>query len=468
MSQLFSLESEQAALGALLFDNNVYWDLSFLEADHFHDPVHALIFDASRILITQGRLASPVSVDAALSSAKGYLDAGGREYLETIASSVPATSGAGDYGRVVRDFAFARSLKATGEEIAQRAAQTSLVDTVETQIAEAEKALGRLAEGAMGADQAKLIADDLPELLEAALTPGDRVTGIPTGLSAFDDLNGGFQPGELVVIAGRPSMGKTALALCLMRACAVRGRAVFFASLEMEHKAVALRFLSDAVRDAFAAPYRDLLARRPRFTDREIEGLREYARVLREAPLVVDCTPRASALQIAAGARRAFRNMKARGVQPGMIVVDYLQLMQRDPSLRSDLAVGENVAEMKALAKSLNAPLILLSQLNRSVEAREDKRPHLGDLRESGNIEEHADIVAFILRPEYYEETKEYANAAARDAALADVRGVMKLFVDKNRNGPKRTLSFDVDIACNAVRDAGALYPRQEFDWGAS
>ncbi|MEM6413180.1 MAG: DnaB-like helicase C-terminal domain-containing protein [Pseudomonadota bacterium] len=463
-SRLFSLESEQAVLGALLFDNAIFFDVAFLKTDHFYDPVHQLIFDALSRLIRSGQLASPITLHTHLSSSEGFKEAGGRHYLEKILQSVPAISSAVDYAKVVQSQYQARALYQLGAEITKAAAQTSLGHGVQQQLAEAERKVAEIAQDALG-DTVKLAAQDSDHWLADAFSKEAGVVGIETGLSAIDTLMSGLQRGELTVIAARPGMGKSALVISIMRHAALNGIACHFNSIEMTRRMIWARLLSDEIRNfnVQRVEYKSLLRRGAYFDDQQRDALQSVQEVMQRLPLRVD-EGKADVLQVAAGARQTFRELakgsKGPKAKPGLIVVDYLQLMQRDPSLRSDLAVGENAAGLKALAKELEVPVVLLSQLNRQVENREDKRPTLADLRESGNIEEHADVVGFLLRPEYYSARKEFESNEDRIREMADVRGVLRLIIDKFKNGPTDELVLDVDIACNAVRDAGVLYPQ--------
>jgi replicative DNA helicase len=253
-------------------------------------------------------------------------------------------------------------------------------------------------------------------------------------------------------------MGKTALALSIARGACINGAGVHIASMEMSRKKLWHRMLSDVARDATTLPYQSL-GRRGFYGDQR-DALTAARDVVAAMPLYVDDQSGRSPEQVAAAARRSKRLLEARGFPLGLIVVDYLQLMPLDRAYASNpaVAIGLQTKVMKALAEHLDCTVMLLSQLSRAVENRDDKRPQLSDLRQSGEIEQDADIVGLLLRPEYYLERSETAS----DEDRADVRGVLKLFIDKNRHGETGVVNLDCDIACNAVRDAGALYPTMQ------
>lgn len=456
---LYSLESEQAVLGAILFDNFLYHEIAgFLNYKHFFDPVHGLIFEACSKLIRAHAMASPVSVAASLDGAPGFTEAGGKDYLERCAACVPSSVGAKDYARVVFEYAQRRGLAELGAKMAARASAGTFSDEVGSQMADAERAIRELAEAGIERKTEWLGTSADQWLAEAEAADG-RIPGAPTGLSDLDRAIGGFQSGSLFVLAGRPSMGKSALGLGLARAAALQGFGVHIASMEMDRKKLWARMLSDLARDMSGIPYSEIGARK--FFNDEGEILHGVNDILKDMPIAVDQRSGPSAEQVAASARRSMRKFEAKGVRLGLVVVDYLQLMALDRSFAGNpsIAIGLQTKAMKALAEDLGCTVLLLSQLSRGVEGREGNRPTLSDLRQSGEIEQDADIVGFILRPEYYLERQEKPD----EDELRQARGVLRLFLDKNRNGPIASLKFDCDIACNAVRPWGTFHCRLNF-----
>ena len=450
-----SIESEQAVLGAILFDNEVFYKVSaYLQTEHFYDQIHALVYDACRTLIEQGRLASPVTVDAHLSISDGYRDAGGRQYLERMAASVPATSSAHDYARVVFDLAVYRGLMHIGGDIIDRARRAALDDAPDEQLQDAERQLYELAEKGHYGKGFKTFRSALIEAVDvadAALKRGGGLSGIATGLEDLDNMMGGLHPSDLIILAGRPAMGKSSLAVNVavnvararLRAIAEgresedeTGGVVGFFSLEMSADQIAMRILSEMSE----VPSNEI--RRGTIDEAQFERIYHRARELDTLPFHIDDTGGLSIAQVAARARRLKRQ---KGLD--LIVVDYLQLLSGS-TRKGDSRVQE-ITEisvgLKALAKELHVPVLALSQLSRGVEARDDKRPLLSDLRESGSIEQDADIVLFVYREEYYLRRSEPKSGEEEGAQIShakwlermeQARGIAEVIIAKQRHGP--------------------------------
>lgn len=446
----FNLDAEQAVLGALLFDNEVLYRVqSFLKAEHFYDPIHQLIFDAGGALIGGGRLASPLMVDNYLAASEGYREAGGRRYLEQLASNVPATASAVDYARVVFDLSVARGLIKIGGDMIDRAATANLDDEPARQLQDAEQALYKLAETGKyggGFKSFRSAIADAIDIAEQAIKRGGGLAGVATGLRDLDQMMGGLHPSDLIIIAGRPSMGKSALAtnIAVNAARAYKpvrqpdgaikadeGAVVGLFSLEMSADQLATRIISEFAR----VPSNEI--RRGEIDQEQFDRIYHASKDLEGLPLYIDDTGGLTIAQLAARARRLKRQ---HGL--GLLVIDYLQLLSGSSRV-SDGRVQE-VTEismgLKALAKELAVPVIALAQLSRQVESRDDKRPQLADLRESGSIEQDADAVLFIYREDYYlkrseprEGTPEHADWEARVNA---VRGVAEVIIGKQRHGP--------------------------------
>jgi len=397
-------------------------------------------------------------VDASLAASPGYIEAGGRKYLEQLAANVPSTAGAPDYARVVFDMSVRRGLISVGSELIGRARDASLEDAPAAQLAEAEQALYKLAETGKyggGFKSFRTAIAEAIDLADAAVQRDGGLAGVSTGLRDLDHTLGGLHPSDLIILAGRPSMGKTALAtnIGLNAARAYRaerqadgtiktmdGAVVGLFSLEMAAEQLATRIIAEVSN----VPSNEI--RRGEIDPDQFERIYHAARELESLPLYIDDTGGLSIAQLAARARRLKRQ---HGL--GLLIVDYLQLLTGGAK-RNDGRVQE-ITEismgLKALAKELNVPIIALSQLSRQVEQRDDKRPQLADLRESGSIEQDADVVMFVYREEYYlkrmeprEGTEEHAKWSSDcDAA----RGVAEVIVGKQRHGPigKVELAFE-------------------------
>lgn len=293
--------------------------------------------------------------------------------------------------------------------------------------------------------------------------------GISTGLASLDETIGGYRGGELIVVGGRPSMGKTVIGTSAAIAAARSGLGVYFASLEMPRDQLRARVLCDLARDEHRIEYNAMMAGRLSQTD--IGALTRSADVLKALPIIVDERGALTAAQISLGARRAARQFESMDTRLGMVVVDYLQLMALDSQWKGDKnnGVGANSAALKQLAKDYDCAVVLLSQLNRSVESRDDKRPMMSDLRDSGSIEQDADVVMFPFRREYYlarevDQAKSDAKRIDLKADLDACRKRISLIIEKQRNGPRGTLEADCDIGTSSIRDRGVIRPEVSRD----
>jgi replicative DNA helicase len=416
-----SIEAEQSVLGGLLLDNAA-WDkiADLVTAGDFYRHDHRLIYQAIGRLLDASKPADVVTVFEALQSAGRIDDAGGLPYLTALAQNTPSAANIRRYAEIVRDRAILRRLVTVGEEIATSALNPQGRDT-KTILDEAESKIFQIAEeGARGrqgfVEMDRLltqVVERIQELFERA-HPSD-VTGVPTGFTDLDSKTAGLQPGDLIIVAGRPSMGKTSFALNIAEHVALdHGMPVAVFSMEMGASQLALRLLSSVGR------IDQQRLRTGRLQDDDWPKLTAAIEKLHEAQFFIDETPALNAIDLRARARRLARTCG----RLGMIVVDYLQLM-------SATSVGENRAteiseisrSLKALAKELKVPVVALSQLNRTVETRTDKRPVMSDLRESGAIEQDADVILFIYRDEVY-------NPDTPD------KGVAEIIIGKQRNGP--------------------------------
>ncbi|QBX37238.1 replicative DNA helicase [Brevundimonas sp. S30B] len=455
-----NLEAESALLGILLFDNEKLEAIGGqLRPEHFHEPYHQAIFHALRSEAGAGRLADPTLIAGTLVSHPAHQDYGGYKYLAALMEKSPPAPAARDYARQIYDLAVRRDLSRLGDSLKVQA--HNFDQTAVAHIADAEGVLFGLAESGdkaqaivpFAAASARAVA-----MAEAAFKRDGKLSGISTGLVDLDRKLGGLHPSDLLILAGRPSMGKTALATNIAFHVArsyvwepddgapsgrrtVDGGRVFFGSLEMSAEQLAARILSersgvpgDRIRKGEADAH-------------EIRLYADAATELSSIPLFIDPT---GGINIQKFCARARRHHRQHGID--LIVVDYLQLMT------TDLAGGNRTQEvgiitgaLKALAKELNVPVLALSQLSRQVEQREDKRPMLSDLRESGSIEQDADCVMFVYRDAYYQARKEPRENTPEHLAWSDemahVDGLAEVIVGKQRHGPIGTvrLSFDED-----------------------
>ena len=450
-----NVEAEQALLGAILINNEAFYRVSdFLEPQHFFEPVHRVIFEVAAQLIRANKVANPVTIKTFLPSDLAIGDINLAQYLARLAADATTIINAEDYGRTVHDLALRRSLIGIGEDMVNVAYDATVEQTPRTQIEDVEKRLFDLAEhgaydgGFHAFETALYNAIDMASL---AYKRDGHLSGLSTGLADLDRLMGGLQTSDLVILAGRPGMGKTALATNIAfnvaRAWAgevqpdgsmktVNGGIVGFFSLEMSSEQLATRIIAEQSGVSSAS------IRRGRITEAEFEQIVSVAREMNKVPLYVDQTGGLSIAQLAARARRLKRQ---RGLD--LLVVDYIQLMQGSSRKGSDNRVQE-VTEitnnLKALAKELNVPILALSQLSRQVENRDDKRPQLSDLRESGSIEQDADVVLFVFREEYYLKNKEPKPGTIEyetwQKEMEMVHGVAEVIIGKQRHGPTGTV----------------------------
>jgi len=416
-----SVEAEQSVLGGLLLDNSA-WDriADRLIGEDFYRHDHRLIFQHISRLIEQSRPADAITVYEALQTSGKAADAGGLVYLNSLAQNTPSAANIRRYAEIVRERAVLRRLITVGEEVASSALNPQGREAKQI-LDEAETKVFQIAEqGARDRGGFQKLEPLLTKVVERIQELFDRgnssdVTGVPSGFHDLDSKTAGFQEGDLIIIAGRPSMGKTALALNIGQHVAIdMGMPVAVFSMEMGAEQLAMRLLGSVGRiDAQRL-------RTGRLTDEDWPKLSEAIERMHAAPLHIDETPALSSLDLRARARRLAREYG----KLGLIVVDYLQLMSANSAGENRATeISEISRSLKGLAKELKVPVIALSQLNRTVEQRQDKRPVMSDLRESGAIEQDADVILFIYRDEVY-------NPESPD------KGIAEIIIGKQRNGP--------------------------------
>ena len=415
-----NLEAESSVLGGILLENEaINRVLEVLTPEDFYRESHRRIFRAMIEICDRSEPVDLITLSDFL-KAKGDLEVvGGSAYLASLASAIPTSANIHFYARIVREKAIRRYLISAATEIATRGYEDQ--ENVDEYLDEAEKVIFDISEKRVRGSFVmigEMIRDSI-KMVERLYERKEMVTGVPSGFKDLDRLTAGFQPSDLIVIAGRPSMGKTALCLNIATHAAFGGHGVAVFSLEMAKEQLVLRMLCSEARIDHSKVRSGYLA------DREFPALVMAAGRLAETPIYIDDTPAISVLELRAKARRLVRD---RDKKIGLIIVDYLQLMRGSRSAPNrEQEISEISRSMKALAKELNIPVIAVSQLNRRVEDRGDKRPMMADLRESGAIEQDADVIAFIYREVVYNENVDDPNLA-------------EIIVGKQRNGPTGTV----------------------------
>ena len=445
-----SIEAEQQLLGALLTNNDLFDRIaSVIKPDHFYDPVHARIFAVASARISKNNLASPVTLKTFMAEDAGLAELGGPAYLIRLAGAAISAFAVRDYAEMIHDLAIRRELITVGNDIAAKATRVDLESEPKEQIVEAEQKLYALAEQGQtnqGFQSFLTAVTDAVKVANAAYQRDGGLAGVATGLTDLDKKLGGLHPSDLLILAGRPSMGKTSLAtniaFNIARAYkkgitasgeegAIDGGVVGFFSLEMSAEQLATRILSEVAE----IPSNQI--RRGDFTESEFRRIVDAAKELEAAPLFIDDTPALPISQLAARARRLKRT---HGLDA--LFVDYLQLVRGAGRTENRVnEISEITMGLKAIAKELNIPVIALSQLSRQVENREDKRPQLSDLRESGSIEQDSDVVMFVFREEYYKEREkpgdnELDKMVIWQEEMERLHGRAEVVIGKQRHGP--------------------------------
>lgn len=446
-----SLEAEMALLGGLLADARVYDRVSdVVTAAMFADPRHGQIFDAVGRMVESGRAADPVTLKQHFEATRTLDDVGGAEYLARLAGAVVSIAHCRDYAGIVADRWQRRQIMAIAHDLAEGAADLDLDTSPREMMERAEAELADIAaarEIGAGAVQFATWSGRALESIEAAWK-GDRATvGLSLGMTALDAAFGGLRGGEMLVIGGRPSMGKTALAETIAENVAAGGRPVYAASAEMSGDEWATRTLARAAR------VNSWLVRQGRLDADKMQAIIAADRARRELPLYIDDEAAISAAAIRARARRLQRRSGL-----GLVVVDYLQRLSAPRGDGNRVQEVSRIArDLKSLAKQLDVPVVVLCQLSRAVEQRDNKKPQLSDLRETGEIEQEADIVAFLYREEYYlERAKPTGNGeklAMWQTAMDRCRGRADLIVAKHRHGPVGEYPLQFDAATATFSD---------------
>jgi replicative DNA helicase len=449
-----NIELEQALIGCLLLNNEALVRLpDALKAEHFFAPLHRRLFEAIHAANSRNQLATPLTLKTQFEADPDFREVGGFNYLVRLVEDVPNARTIEQFGQALFDLATRRELINVGEGLINDAYDSPLDYTPAQQIEAAERALYGLAEPGKrggGFKSFRTAAAEALRVAEFARKTRGGIPGVPTGFRKLDDKLGGLQTSDLLILAGRPGMGKTALATNMaVNAARAKlndpedGGTVAFFSLEMSAEQLATRIISEVAE----IPLWEI--RRGKVDARDFGRLIEAVTLLENLPLYIDDSPGLSIGQVAARARRMARDKKT-GLD--LVVIDYLQLLEGSSGKRFENRVQEvqDITKgLKNLAKELNIPVLALAQLSRGVDARDDKRPVLSDLRESGSIEQDADAVLFVFREEYYHKSREPDQSDPEwpkwFEKMNRIGGKAEVLIEKHRNGPTGTvrLAFD-------------------------
>ncbi len=450
-----NIEAEQSVIGSILLTNEIFDEINMIiSSKNFYDPMHQKIFGAIENLIYKGLLANPITLKNHFENEKDDLNI--PEYLVKITKFSASSRQAIEYSKLIYDLYVKRELIKISENIIDTAKLNDLEQNGQTIIENSEKALFDLAE--KGSLSSSILKFDEAmrltiEMASNAYKNEEGIVGVPTGLMNLDDRLGGLHKSDLVIIAGRPSMGKTALATNIAFNAARKiqedGKksCIAFFSLEMSSEQLSTRILSEQAR----IKSNDI--RRGRISDEQFDKFIETSKNIAELPLYIDETP---AISIAALSNRARRIKRLHGLD--MVVIDYIQLMRASNFKEGRVQeISEITQGLKALAKELSVPVLALSQLSRAVEMRDDKKPQLADLRESGSIEQDADVVMFVYREAYYLERKEPRPATVEhaewQAKMNEVANLAEIIIGKQRHGPTGNIMLEFEAMFTKFKD---------------
>ena len=452
-----NIEAEQAVIGSILVSNEIFDEINLiLSSNNFYDPIHQKIFSAIENLIFRGMLANPITLKNYFEDEKDDLNV--PDYLVKVTKFSTSIRQAVEYSKIIYDMFVRRELIKISENTIDTAKLNDLSTTGQDIIEDSEKLLYELAE--KGSSHSSLISFDKAlrqtiDMASAAYKNEEGIVGVPTGLRDLDDRLGGLHKSDLIIIAGRPGMGKTALATNIAFNAAQKlqdsGKekaSVAFFSLEMSSEQLSTRILAEQ------SKIKSNDIRRGRISDEQFDRFLETSKNISELPLYIDETP---ALTIAAMSNRARRIKRLHGLD--LIIVDYIQLMRGSLNYKDGRVqeVSEITQGLKAIAKELSIPVVALSQLSRQVEQRDNKKPQLSDLRESGSIEQDADVVMFVYRESYYLENKEPKPATVEhaewQAKMNEVSNLAELIIGKQRHGPTGNVFLEFEAMFTKFKD---------------
>ena len=453
-----NIEAEQSVIGSILVSNDIFDDVSpIINYTKFYDPIHQKIFLAIENLISKGMLANPITLKNYFENDKNLIELEGHEYLVKITKFSTSLRQAIEYAKIIYDMHVRRELIKISEATIDNASNKNIDLPGEKIIEDSEKLLFDLAE--RGSFSKSFVKFDIAlnqtiEMASRAFKSTEGIVGVPTGLTDLDDRLGGLHNQDLVIIGGRPSMGKTALAtnIAFHAAKNIQDKglksSVAFFSLEMSSEQLSTRILSEQSR----IKSNDI--RRGKISEEQFDKFIETSKNISELPLYIDETP---AISIAAISNRARRIKRLFGCE--LVVVDYIQLMKAT-NIRNEgrvQEISEITQGLKAIAKELNVPVLAVSQLSRAVEQRDDKKPQLSDLRESGSIEQDADVVMFVYREAYYLERKEPRPATVEHAEwqvnMNEISNLAEIMISKQRHGPTGNIKVEFESMFTKFRD---------------
>ena len=450
-----NIEAEQSVIGSILLSNEIFDEINILiSSKNFYDPMHQKIFSAIEKLIYSGMLANPITLKNYFENEKDELNV--PEYLVKITKFSTSSRQAIEYSKLIYDLYVKRELIKISENVIDAAKLNDLDNDGQKIIENYEKLLFDLAEKGSFSSTIVKFDEALKQTIEMASSAyknDEGIVGVPTGLTDLDDRLGGLHKSDLVIIAGRPSMGKTALATNIAFYAAKKiqdeGKksSIAFFSLEMSSEQLSTRILAEQSR----IKSNDI--RRGRISEEQFDKFIETSKNITELPLYIDETP---AISIAALSNRARRIKRKYGLD--MVVVDYIQLMSASNYREGRVQeISEITQGLKALAKELSVPVLALSQLSRAVEQRDDKKPQLADLRESGSIEQDADVVMFVYREAYYTERKEPRPATVEhaewQAKMNEVSSLAEIIIGKQRHGPTGNIMLEFEAMFTKFKD---------------
>jgi len=454
-----NIEAEQAVIGSVLVSNDIYDEISpIVDAQKFFDPIHVKIYETIEKLISKGLLANPITLKNHFENNEGLKELGGQEYLIKITKFSTSKKQAIDYANIVQEMHLRRELIKISESVLNEASNNNEVSTTGEEIIQnTEKSLFDLAERGHFNRSFLKFDSALKQTIEMARNAyqnEEGIVGVPTGLTDLDSRLGGLHKQDLIIIAGRPSMGKTALATNIAFHAAkniekkeLKSTVAFF-SLEMSSEQLSTRILSEQ------SKIKSNDIRRGKVSEKEFEQFIETSKNIYDLPLYIDETP---AITISAISNRSRRIKRLFGLE--LIVVDYIQLMRTGG--KKDWGRVQEISEitqgLKALAKELDVPVLALSQLSRQVEQRDDKKPQLSDLRESGSIEQDADVVMFVYREAYYIERKEPSLGSVEHSEwrqkMDEISRLAEIMISKQRHGPTGNVKVEFEAMYTKFKD---------------
>ena len=453
-----NIEAEQAVIGSILVSNEIFDEVNLIiKSDNFYDPMHKKIYSALENLIYKGMLANPITLKNYFEDEKDDLNV--PEYLVKITKFSTSSRQAIEYSKIIYDMFVRRELIKISEQTIDNAKLNDLDVDGKKILEGCEKSLYYLAENG-GYNNSSIVqfheaVRQTIEMASIAYKNDEGIVGVPTGLRDLDDRLGGLHKSDLIIIAGRPGMGKTALAtnIAFNAAKSLQDKgnksSVAFFSLEMSSEQLSTRILAEQSR----IKSNDI--RRGRISDEQFDKFIETSKNIAELPLLIDETP---AISIAAMSNRA-RRLKRKAGGLDLIVVDYIQLMRGSSNLKDGRVqeISEITQGLKALAKELSVPVVALSQLSRAVEQRDNKKPQLSDLRESGSIEQDADVVMFVYREAYYLENKEPRPATVEhaewQAKMNEISNLAEVLIQKQRHGPTGNIMLEFEAMYTKFKD---------------